>query len=102
MQYRDTARDDAGDPDTYNHTCQLQEPAMSKKLTILIEDSVYEGLHRVVGRGSISKFIENLARPHVAQKDLGAQYREAARDPAREREARAWTEGLIGSVDETR
>ena len=44
---------------------------MSKKLTILIEDSVYEGLHRVVGRGSISKFIENLARPHVAQKDLG-------------------------------
>jgi len=44
---------------------------MSKKLTILIDDSVYEGLHRVVGRGSISKFIENLARPHVAQKDLG-------------------------------
>ena len=29
---------------------------MSKKLTILIEDSVYEGLHRVVGRGSIGKF----------------------------------------------
>ena len=59
--------------------------AMSKKLTILIDDSVYEGLHRVVGRGSISKFIENLARPHVAHKDLGAQYREAARDAARER-----------------
>ena len=30
---------------------------MSRKLTILIEDSVYEGLHRVVGRGSISKCI---------------------------------------------
>ena len=68
---------------------------MSKKLTILIEDSVYEGLHRVVGRGSISKFIENLARPHVAQKDLGAQYREAARDTVREDEARAWTENLM-------
>ena len=75
---------------------------MSKKLTILIDDSVYEGLHRVVGRGSISKFIENLARPHVAQKDLAAQYREAARDAAREHEARAWTEALIRSVDETR
>ncbi len=75
---------------------------MSKKLTILIEDSVYEGLHRVVGRGGISKFIENLARPHVAQNDMGAQYREAARDTAREREARDWTEGMIGSVDETR
>ena len=102
MQYRDTARDDTGGLDTYSHTCQLQESAMSRKLTILIDDSVYEGLHRVVGRGNISKFIENLARPHVAQKDLGAQYREAAQDAAREREARAWTEGLIGSVDETR
>ena len=75
---------------------------MSKKLTILIEDSVYEGLHRVVGRGSISKFIENLARPHVAQIDLSAQYREAARDAARKREAHEWTEGLTGGVDETR
>jgi predicted CopG family antitoxin len=75
---------------------------MSKKLTILIDDSVYEGLHRIVGRGSISKFIENLARPHVAQTDLGAQYREAARDCEREDEARAWTEGVIASVDETR
>ena len=75
---------------------------MAKKLTIMIDDAVYEGLHRVVGGGSISKFIEDLARPHVAQRDLSAQYREAARDAAREREARGWTEGLAGSVDETR
>jgi predicted CopG family antitoxin len=75
---------------------------MSRKLTILIDDAVYEGLHRVVGRGSISKFIENLARPHVAQRNLSAQYREAAKDTAREREARAWTEGLAGGLDETR
>lgn len=75
---------------------------MAKKLTILIDDAVYEGLHQVVGRGSISKFIEDLARPHVAQRDLGAQYREAAKDASREREARAWTEGLAGDLDETR
>ncbi|OGA22829.1 MAG: hypothetical protein A3H34_04640 [Betaproteobacteria bacterium RIFCSPLOWO2_02_FULL_67_19] len=75
---------------------------MAKKLTILIDDSVYEGLHRVIGRGSISKFIENLARPHVAQGDLARQYRDAARDAAREREARQWTEGLAEDVDETR
>src|SRR5471030_2878384 len=50
----DTARDNTGRRDTYNHTCQLQEPAMSKKLTILIEDSVYECLHRVVGRGTMA------------------------------------------------
>lgn len=75
---------------------------MAKKLTILIDDAVYEGLHRVVGRGGISKFIEDLARPHVAQADLTAQYRQAARDAAREREARAWTEGLTRDPDEAR
>jgi predicted CopG family antitoxin len=75
---------------------------MAKKLTILIDDAVYEGLHRVVGRGGISKFLEELARPHVAQRDLAAQYREAARDAVREREAREWSEGLAGGVDETR
>lgn len=75
---------------------------MAKKLTILIDDEVYAGLHQVVGRGSISKFIEDLARPHVAQRDLSSQYREAAKDAAREREARAWTEGLAGDIDETR
>jgi len=75
---------------------------MSRKLTILIDDAVYEGLHRVVGRGSISKFIEDLARPHVAQRDLSAQYREAAKNVARELEACAWTEGLAGSIDEAR
>jgi hypothetical protein len=75
---------------------------MAKKLTILIDDLVYEGLHRIVGRGNISKFIEDLARPHVAQPDLGGQYREAARDSARETEAREWTEALARGVDETR
>jgi predicted CopG family antitoxin len=75
---------------------------VAQKRTIPIDDAVYEGLHRVVGRGGISKFIENLARPHVAQRDLGAQYREAARDAAREREAQAWSEGLAGGVDEAR
>jgi len=75
---------------------------MAKKLTILIDDAVYEGLHRVVGRGSISKFIEDLARPHVAQRDLTKQYREAASDAQREGEAAAWACGLAREPDETR
>lgn len=75
---------------------------MAKKLTILIDDAVYDGLHRVVGRGGISKFLENLARPHVAQSDLSEQYRLAARDPAREKEAHEWVEGLSRDVDEAR
>ena len=38
---------------------------MQKKLTITIDEDVYAGLYRVVGRGKISKFIESLVRPHV-------------------------------------
>jgi len=70
---------------------------MKKNLPyLLIEDSEYEGLYRFVERGSIGKFTTDLVRSHVAHRDLGAQYRGAARDAARERKARAWTEGLIG------
>ena len=75
---------------------------MARKLTILIDDAVYEGLHRGIGRGSISKFIEDLARPHVARRDPNAQYRETAKDAAREREAQAWTKGLGAGTDEMR
>jgi predicted CopG family antitoxin len=34
---------------------------MSKKLTITVDDDVYEGLHSVVGRRRISRFLNDLA-----------------------------------------
>jgi hypothetical protein len=37
-----------------------------RKLTLLIEDDVYEGLHRVAGRGQIGRFISDKVRPHLA------------------------------------
>jgi predicted CopG family antitoxin len=76
---------------------------MQKKLTITLDEQVYEGLHKVVGRRRISKFIETLVRPHVIGNDLEAGYRQMAADEAREAEALEWTEGLIGDIpDETR
>ena len=36
-----------------------------KKLTLLIDDDVYEGLHRSVGRGNIGRFISDKVRPHL-------------------------------------
>lgn len=76
---------------------------MQKKLTITLDERVYEGLHEVVGRRRISGFIESLVRPHVLGKELEAGYREMARDEAREAEAADWAEGLLGDVaDETR
>ena len=71
---------------------------MRKKLTITVDEEVYDGLHRVVGRRRISRFINELARPHVIEDALEEGYRAMAADEAREREAMEWTEGLISDV----
>jgi predicted CopG family antitoxin len=71
---------------------------MQKKLTITIDEEVYKGLHAVIGRGRISRFLENLARPHVVSPDLEAAYQEMAGDEAREAEAEEWAEGVIGDI----
>ena len=76
---------------------------MQKKLTITLDEQVYEGLYRVVGAGNISQFIEALVRPHVTDEDLDAAYAAMAQDEEREAEALEWAEALIGDVsDETR
>jgi len=76
---------------------------MHKKLTITIDEEVYEGLHQVVGRQKISQFIETLVRPHVIREDLLTAYGDMAREEEREIEALAWSEATVGDVaDETR
>ena len=65
---------------------------MSKKLTITVDDEVYAGLHSVVGRRRISRFLNDLARRHELQPDLVEGYRPMAADEEREREAAEWVE----------
>lgn len=69
---------------------------MQKKLTITIDEEVYEGLYREVGRRRISGFIETLVRPHVTQAGMEAAYKEMAEDRRREDEALTWSEALLG------
>jgi len=71
---------------------------MQRKLTITLEEHVYEGLYKVVGRRNISHFIESLVRPHVIGTDMEAAYREMAQDEAREAEAVEWAEATVGDV----
>ena len=71
---------------------------MSKKLTITVDDDVYEGLHQVIGRRRISRFLNDLARPHVTACDLIAGYRTMAADEEYEREAEEWVENLAGDL----
>ena len=43
---------------------------MQKKLTITVDEDVYEGLHKKIGRCKISKFVEELVRPHVVKPEM--------------------------------
>lgn len=70
-----------------------------KKLTITVDEDVYEGLHAHVGAGRISRFVNDLVRPLVSDAALEEDYAAMAGDGVREAEAEAWTEGLIADVD---
>ena len=67
---------------------------MHKKLTISVDKVVYDGLNRLIGRGRISQFIEDLVRPHVLGAAIEEGYRAMAADVAREREAAEWIDAL--------
>ena len=69
---------------------------MQKRMTITMDEAVYEGLVRVVGRRKISGFLESLARPHVVTDELAEGYKAMGQDQQREQEALAWSEALIG------
>jgi hypothetical protein len=71
---------------------------VQKKLTISIDADVYDGLRERIGPRRISRFINDLARPHVTGGGLETAYSEMAADEAREKEATEWGEGLIGDV----
>ena len=76
---------------------------MQKKLTLTIDKDVYEGLHKTVGRRKISKYIEDMVRPHVLQPNLDAEYAEMAKDKNREKEALEWAENTYrDAFNETR
>ena len=71
---------------------------MQKKLTITVDADVYDGLRAVIGPRRISRFLNDLARPHVIASELEAGYAAMAADEAREQEAEAWSEALISDI----
>ncbi len=75
---------------------------MQKKLTVTIDEEVYEGLRKNIGPRKISKFIEELVRPHVVHPDLESEYAEMAKDEGSEQEALEWAEATFKDIaDET-
>ena len=76
---------------------------MQRKLTITLDEEVYEGLWRRVGSRRISRFIETLVRPYVVDSSLDNEYKAMAADKEREAEALEWCNALAGDMsNETR
>jgi predicted CopG family antitoxin len=76
---------------------------MHKRMTITLDEAVYEGLHRTIGKRRISQFIEDLVRPHVLDTSLDDGYRAMAADQEREAAAREWSNALVKDIsDEAR
>ena len=76
---------------------------MHKKMTITLDEAVYDGLYRTIGKRRMSQFIEDLLRPHVMDAALDDGYRAMAADAEREADATAWCNALAKDMaDEAR
>ena len=73
---------------------------MQRKLTVTIDEEVYKGLREFIGPRKISRFIEDLVRPHVIKRDIYAAYKEMAADEVRESEALEWAEATFGDIND--
>jgi hypothetical protein len=65
---------------------------MQKKLTITIDEEVYAGLYKNIGPRKISRFVQEIVRPHVVRPNYEDAYAEMAKDKKRENEALDWAE----------
>ena len=72
---------------------------MQKKLTITLDETVYDGLHKVIGRRRISRFIEELVRPHILAHALRRPINRW-RKTKRVKPALAWAEATVGDVSD--
>ena len=73
---------------------------MHKKMTITLDEAVYEGLYRTIGKRRMSQFIEDLLRPHVMDTTLDDGYMAMAADSEREAEAIEWCNAIAGDMSD--
>jgi len=71
---------------------------VQKKLTITVDKEVYEGLYKTIGSRKISKFVEELVRPHVVRPNLELAYSQMAKDKKREADALEWAETTFKDI----
>jgi hypothetical protein len=72
---------------------------MNKRMTISIDEEVYDSVVSRVGKQNVGQFLENLARPIVLPESLDADYAAMATDEEREKQALVWSEALVSDSD---
>ena len=76
---------------------------MHKRMTITLDEDVYDGLYRTVGKRQISQFVSDVLRPHVSDRTLDGGYQAMAADADREADAQEWIAALANDgLDEPR
>ena len=71
---------------------------MNKRMTITLDEEVYDGLYQMIGKRRMSQFIEDLIRPHVMNTSLDEGYRAMSADKEREAQALEWCNALAGDM----
>lgn len=72
---------------------------MSKRVNLYIQDEqLWNSFISLVGRGNVSKWIENTIRPLVDNSDLATSYKQMALDSSREAEAEEWVHNTFDGV----
>jgi hypothetical protein len=73
---------------------------MPRKLTILLDEQVYERLHAVAGKRRVGRLVEQLVRDRLLYEDLDGAYAAMAADERREAEAFDWAEATLEDSDD--
>jgi hypothetical protein len=72
-------------------------------MTITLDEAVYDGFYRTVGKRKMTHFIEDLLKPLVLDSSLDGGYKAMASDTLREAQAAEWCNALSGdAAHETR
>lgn len=74
---------------------------MQKRLTVTVDERVYDELQEIGAPKDTNQFIESLILPRLDVLDGEFAYQEMAEDKSREAEALDWSEAMIGDADAT-
>lgn len=71
---------------------------MYKRMTVTLDEAVYDGLYRTVGKRKMSQFLEDLLKPLVLDSSLVGGYKAMASDTLRGAQADEWCNSLSGDA----